>query len=54
MTPKQFAKEMAEIAQLGDPESLHSKADDLLCRALEEKGFDEGVKTYRAMVKWYA
>jgi hypothetical protein len=54
MTPKYFAEAMAEIAKNGDTEAAHSQADDLLCLALEDKGFSEGVKIFREMDKWYA
>jgi hypothetical protein len=54
MTPEYFAKAMAKIAKNGDTEAAHSQADDLLCLALEDKGFGEGVKIFREMAKWYA
>ncbi len=45
---------MQEISRNPDPESSHIKADRLLCKALEELGYKDGVEVFRAMSRWYA
>jgi len=57
MTPKEFKKAMVEIKKTiyeKDLEVSHDRADELLCRALFEAGYGEGVSIYDSMEKWYA
>ena len=54
MSPEEFAKEMAKIALSNDTESAHSQADKLMCEALKELGYYEGIKIFEEMGKWYA
>lgn len=44
----------AEGALSGDYEESHYAADRLLCKFLEELGYEELVKTYDTVNKWYA
>jgi hypothetical protein len=56
VTPEEFADEMFAIKRDfgGDEEVAHHKADALLCAALNELGYGEGISTYESMDKWYA
>lgn len=59
MTPQEFKGRMELLIEQYkgkkyDPESQHGDADDLLCRALSELGFHEGVALYESLIKWYA
>lgn len=54
MTPGQFARRMAEIAKIQDIEARHQEADELLCEALAQLGYAEGVDVFKHMEKWYA
>ena len=53
MTPEEFAARMEDCGK-GDPEGDHSRADDLMCELLESLGYQDGVKLFRNMEKWYA
>lgn len=53
MTPEEFANKMAEYAAL-DPEGGHSFGDKLMCELLKRLGYEEGVKIFQGMDKWYA
>lgn len=58
MMPEEFRKDMDKIKRgfyrKGDIEQAHSLADDLLCQALLDVGYTEGVEVYKIMEKWYA
>ena len=54
MTPEEFTEAMQKVARGGDPEMDHSKADDLLCRALRDLGYGDGIKIYEKIHKWFA
>ena len=63
MNPEVFAQRMQKIADRGhndysgqsdDPERDHCEADELLCEALMDLGFANGVKIYATIFKWYA
>ncbi|MGH9968498.1 MAG: hypothetical protein ACREBG_11815 [Pyrinomonadaceae bacterium] len=58
MTPSEFTVEMKRISDRGswsDPERNHGEADALLCRALKEIGYEEGVRIFLEDIKkWYA
>ena len=56
MDSQEFAKRMREIADLRDEneESKHIRADALLCDALIQLGYEEGVEIYDSIDKWYA
>jgi hypothetical protein len=59
MTPDEFAQKMRAISEAmergrNDPESRHCYADDLMCELLKELGYEEGVKVFEEMDKWYA
>ena len=61
MTHEVFAQRMEEIvarAQPGHPERNcsdggHEDADDLLCEVLKGLGYDEGLKVYGEIVRWF-
>ena len=60
MTPEEFKQRMQEIAEKNetqwgpDTEAKHGWADALLCEALRELGYGEGVDVFEKMEKWYA
>jgi len=51
-----YTEKMKEIKteNLGDEEAAHSYADILLCELIERIGFNEVVKVYESIEKWYA
>ena len=53
-TPQEFAKKMSQLAESGDEEADHVKADELMCQLLTSLGYGEGVKIFRDMHKWYS
>ena len=36
-----------------DPEVFHKKADGLICKTLEELGFDDLIQAYTSCERWY-
>ena len=48
-----YIKEI-EALDLEDVESSHGYADDILCKLLDELGYKEVVKRFKALKKWYA
>jgi hypothetical protein len=56
MTPEEFAAKMAEYKALneGDPEASHSLADGLMCKALRELGYGDGIDMFETMTTWCA
>lgn len=57
MTPEEFKMKMAAYAKMseeGDKEDPHRDADELMCDLLISFGYDEGVKIFLDMPKWYA
>ena len=61
MKPDEFLEKMKEIvkrnrdAQSGyfDAETAHIKADELMCEVLKELGYEEGIKIFEDMERWY-
>ena len=56
ITPDEFLRRMNEIEDDNhlDTEQAHSEADELMCSLLETLGYDQGVKEFRSMDKWYS
>ena len=54
MEKKEFEEKMQEILADSDPEKRHIRADNLLCRTLNELGYKDGVEIFRKMNKWYS
>ena len=54
MDINQATKAMVEISKGGDEEIRHCMADDLFCRILKQEGYEEIVRIFNNMVKWYA
>lgn len=54
--PKDFKEQMEQIEReyADDTEVAHAKADFLMCEILSEMGYQEGVKVFKDMPKWYA
>lgn len=63
MTPEEFKERMQDITDVfNDPnrdyfhdiEGAHRAMDRLMCEALYELGYGEGVAMFEAAPKWYA
>jgi hypothetical protein len=56
MTPKEFAAEMQDIKDnyAFDTEKCHSLADALMCQALNELAYGEGISIYESLERWCA
>ena len=56
MTPAEFGAVMRHISEEcgGDIEGAHAMADEAMCKLLIDLGFDDGVKIFDEMDKWYA
>lgn len=52
INPQVFESMMKGFRDEFDPEMAHVLADELLCKMLEEFGYNEGIKVYREMKKW--
>ena len=53
MTPEEFHEAMISL-ETGDTECDHVNADELMCKVLNELGYEGGVKVFETMPKWYA
>ncbi len=58
MEKEEFKSAMVKISQEADAdgnlEMSHAEADELLCKALREAGYGDGVDIYEKLGKWYA
>ena len=55
ITPEEFKKRMQYILDTSrDPECDHLSADDLMCEVLCQLGYNDGVKIFDKIPKWYA
>ena len=54
MTREEALEELAEIKQNKDKETAHIDADGVLCQMLSDLGYDDVVKAYHDISKWYA
>lgn len=51
---EEYKKKMLEVAEIGDEEIAHSKADSLLVELLTKLGYAEVTKAWNKVGKWYA
>lgn len=56
ITPEEFEEKMKKIKELyaDDIQAMHRKADALLYFTLKQLGYEEGIKIFDKMEKWYA
>lgn len=60
MSPEEFADKMIEIASYADEygyfddEVAHVKADNLMCALLRSLGYQEGVRIFENLPKYYS
>lgn len=56
MDKKQFAEFMQKLADKSedDPEAIRIEIDDLMCEALKELGYEEGIRIFERAIKYYA
>lgn len=54
ITPAEFEDKMKAIAERHDDVDVaHVAADELMCKALIDNGYEAGVKIFDSMTKWY-
>ena len=51
MSPQEFLQMMTEISKIKDENERRAQAEELLCTALTENGFIEGMEVYNQMKK---
>ena len=49
----EYVEKLRKLADLDDPEVIHGAADDLLCDLLKKLGYDEVVKCFDELPRWY-
>lgn len=54
ITPEEFKQKMQEYDGMYDMEERHAYADALMCVTLQELGYEDGIKIFESMSKWYA
>lgn len=56
MTREEFKERMQFIAENPnyDPEYRHHAADNIMCEALRDFGYEDGIDIFEKMPKWYA
>ena len=54
MTREEALAELAELKLSKDKEEAHADADGVLCQLLSELGYEDVVKAYHDISKWYA
>jgi hypothetical protein len=54
MTEAETLEALLKCQNSGDPEAAHSKADLILCEFLCTLGYDNIVKEYNKVEKWFA
>lgn len=54
MTPKEFKDKIQQLDDETDVKDFHIEADKLMCEALEELGFSEGIEIFKRHERWYA
>ena len=51
---KELCEQMKALQGEWDIEKAHGKADDILCEALKQLGYNELVELYEKVEKWYS
>ena len=51
---KELCEQMRALQDMWDVEEAHKKADDILCEALRQLGYNELVSLYKKIDKWYS
>ena len=54
ISPSDFKNEMEKISMKHDWEDRHLEADVLMGNLLDALGYNEGMKVFWAMERWYA
>ena len=54
MTKEDAVKQLKELQGIGDTESSHIMADEVLCQLLTSLGFEDVVSEYNKIDMWYA
>jgi hypothetical protein len=51
---KEAVEKLVYLQTNEDKESVHTKADEILCNLLRDTGYGEAVKAFEKIEKWYA
>ena len=51
---KELCEQMKALQDNWDIEEAHGMADDILCEALKQLGYNELVELYEKIEKWYS
>ena len=54
ITPAEIEDKMMEIASDGNPERMHSDANELMCEVLVDLGYAAGIRVFDNMERWYS
>ena len=54
MTREEAINKLKILQSLGDEEIAHCNADDVICDLLKALGYEDVVKEYDEIDKWYA
>ena len=54
MNREQALEKLKEIQKVGDREGAHLEADDVLCKLLVFLGYEDVVKEFEKVNKWYS
>ena len=54
MTERTAIRKLKKLQESHDTEDAHDEADEILCSFLRELNYDDIVKEYRMIAKWYA
>ncbi|MBC2612808.1 MULTISPECIES: hypothetical protein [Citrobacter] len=54
MTREEAINKLKILQRMGDKEIAHCNADDVICELLKALGYEDVVKEYDEIDKWYA
>ena len=54
MTREEAIKKLQELQESEDTEWAHGEADEILCDLLNTLGFEDVVKEYYFIMRWYS
>lgn len=54
MTREEALERLKELDKSGDTEAAHADADEVLCELLIALGYEDVVRAYKKIDKWFA
>lgn len=54
MSREEAINKLKILQEMGDKEIAHCNADDVICELLKSLGYEDVVKAYDVIDKWYA